>query len=111
MLPLIQVNSDSPAGGAGKRLHRSFKPAECLYLRDGFTKAIVLYSSLFKIMDQDEIQFILGHEMGHVKLGHTWLRILQNLLSLRLLYSCWTDVPVVKTLLIVLVKSSVSSVE
>lgn len=39
-------------------------------------KAIVLYSSLFKIMDLDEIQFILGHEMGHVKLGHTWLNTL-----------------------------------
>jgi len=39
-------------------------------------KAIVLYSSLFKIMDQDEIQFILGHEMGHMKLGHTWLNTL-----------------------------------
>ncbi len=39
-------------------------------------KAIVLYSSLFTIMDQDEIQFILGHEMGHVKLGHTWLNTL-----------------------------------
>jgi Zn-dependent protease with chaperone function len=36
-------------------------------------KAIVLYSPLFDIMDQDEIQFILGHEMGHVKLGHTVL--------------------------------------
>ncbi len=39
-------------------------------------KAIVLYSSLFKIMDQDELQFILGHEMGHVKLGHTRLNTL-----------------------------------
>jgi Zn-dependent protease with chaperone function len=39
-------------------------------------KAIVLYSSLFKIMDREEIQFILGHEMGHVKLGHTWLNTL-----------------------------------
>ncbi len=39
-------------------------------------KAIVLYASLFDIMDQDEIQFILGHEMGHVKLGHTWLNTL-----------------------------------
>jgi len=39
-------------------------------------KAIVLYSSLFKIMDPDELQFILGHEMGHVKLGHTWLNTL-----------------------------------
>jgi Zn-dependent protease with chaperone function len=39
-------------------------------------KDIVLYSSLFNIMDRDEIQFILGHEMGHVKLGHTWLNTL-----------------------------------
>jgi Zn-dependent protease with chaperone function len=39
-------------------------------------KAVVLYSSLFKVMDRDEIQFILGHEMGHVKLGHTWLNTL-----------------------------------
>lgn len=39
-------------------------------------KAIVLYSALFRIMDRDEIQFILGHEMGHVKLGHTWLNTL-----------------------------------
>ena len=39
-------------------------------------KAIVLYSALFKIMDQDELQFILGHEMGHVRLGHTWLNTL-----------------------------------
>jgi Zn-dependent protease with chaperone function len=39
-------------------------------------KAIVLYSSLFRVMDRDEIQFILGHEMGHVKLGHTWLNTL-----------------------------------
>ncbi len=39
-------------------------------------KDIVLYSALFKIMDRDEIQFVLGHEMGHVKLGHTWLNSL-----------------------------------
>ncbi len=39
-------------------------------------KAVVLYSSLFNIMDRDELQFILGHEMGHVKLGHTWLNTL-----------------------------------
>jgi Zn-dependent protease with chaperone function len=39
-------------------------------------KAIVLYSALFKILDPDEIQFVLGHEMGHVKLGHTWLNTL-----------------------------------
>jgi Zn-dependent protease with chaperone function len=39
-------------------------------------KDVVLYSSLFSVMDRDELQFILGHEMGHVKLGHTWLNTL-----------------------------------
>jgi len=39
-------------------------------------KVIVLYSSLFKIMDRDEILFVLGHEMGHIALGHTWLNSL-----------------------------------
>jgi Zn-dependent protease with chaperone function len=39
-------------------------------------KAIVLHSALFRVMDRDEIQFILGHEMGHVALGHTWLNSL-----------------------------------
>jgi Zn-dependent protease with chaperone function len=39
-------------------------------------KVIVLYSALFKMMDSDELRFILGHEMGHVSLGHTWLNSL-----------------------------------
>jgi len=34
---------------------------------------VVLYSSLFQLMDEDEIRFIVGHELGHVALGHTWL--------------------------------------
>jgi Zn-dependent protease with chaperone function len=39
-------------------------------------KAIILHDSLIKVMDRGEIQFILGHEMGHVALGHTWLNSL-----------------------------------
>ena len=39
-------------------------------------KVIVLYSSLFKVMDSEEILFIIGHEMGHIVLGHTWLNSL-----------------------------------
>lgn len=39
-------------------------------------KAIVLHSALFQLMDQDELQFIIGHELGHVDLGHTWLNTL-----------------------------------
>ena len=39
-------------------------------------KAVVLYTGLFPVMDEDELLFILGHEMGHVALGHTWLNSL-----------------------------------
>jgi Zn-dependent protease with chaperone function len=39
-------------------------------------KVVVLYSSLFNEMDADELRFILGHELGHVSLGHTWLNTL-----------------------------------
>ena len=37
---------------------------------------IVLYSALLDVMDEDELRFVLGHEMGHVALGHTWLNTL-----------------------------------
>lgn len=36
-------------------------------------KALVLYSPLLKVMNAGELQFVIGHEMGHVALGHTWL--------------------------------------
>ncbi|MBN1146070.1 MAG: M48 family metallopeptidase [Anaerolineales bacterium] len=39
-------------------------------------KVVVLYSTLLKVMDEDEVLFILGHELGHVALGHTWLNSL-----------------------------------
>jgi len=39
-------------------------------------KVIVMYSSLFEVMDDDEMRFIIGHELGHVALGHTWLNSL-----------------------------------
>jgi Zn-dependent protease with chaperone function len=39
-------------------------------------KVVVLYAGLFKVMDRDELAFILGHELGHVALGHTWLNSL-----------------------------------
>jgi Zn-dependent protease with chaperone function len=34
-------------------------------------KAVVVYSALTNEMDESEMRFILGHEMGHVSLGHT----------------------------------------
>ncbi len=39
-------------------------------------KVVVLYSPLLEMMDADELRFILGHELGHVRLGHTWLNSL-----------------------------------
>ncbi len=39
-------------------------------------KVVVAYSALFTEMDSDEMRFILGHELGHVSLGHTWLNTL-----------------------------------
>jgi Zn-dependent protease with chaperone function len=39
-------------------------------------KVIVLYSALLETMDAAELRFIIGHEMGHVALGHTWLNSL-----------------------------------
>jgi Zn-dependent protease with chaperone function len=41
-------------------------------------KVIVLHSILFDWMDKDELIFVLGHEMGHVRLGHTWLNSLMG---------------------------------
>ncbi|MBI4771415.1 MAG: M48 family metallopeptidase [Chloroflexi bacterium] len=39
-------------------------------------KVVVLYSPLLPVMDEAEMRFIIGHELGHVRLGHTWLNSL-----------------------------------
>ncbi len=39
-------------------------------------KVIVVYSALLKIMDADELRFVIGHELGHISLGHTYLNSL-----------------------------------
>lgn len=39
----------------------------------GDPKVIVLYDPLLRIMDPEELAFVIGHEMGHVALNHTWL--------------------------------------
>jgi Zn-dependent protease with chaperone function len=36
-------------------------------------KALVLYTPMVKVMGPGELAFVIGHEMGHVALGHTWL--------------------------------------
>lgn len=42
----------------------------------GKPQTVVLYSSLLEIMDAEELKFVIGHELGHVALGHTWLNTL-----------------------------------
>jgi Zn-dependent protease with chaperone function len=42
----------------------------------GSPKVIVLYQPMIKVMDADELKFVIGHEMGHVVFGHTWLNTL-----------------------------------
>jgi Zn-dependent protease with chaperone function len=39
-------------------------------------QVVVVYAGVFRLMDADELRFIIGHELGHVRLGHTWLNSL-----------------------------------
>jgi len=39
-------------------------------------KVVVFYSPMLQVMDADELKFVTGHELGHVRLGHTWLNSL-----------------------------------
>jgi Zn-dependent protease with chaperone function len=39
-------------------------------------QVVVVYAGVVRIMDADELRFIIGHELGHVRLGHTWLNSL-----------------------------------
>lgn len=39
-------------------------------------QVIVVYNPLLQVMDEDELRFILGHEMGHICLGHSMLNTL-----------------------------------
>ena len=39
-------------------------------------QVVVVYAGVLRIMDADELRFVIGHELGHVRLGHTWLNSL-----------------------------------
>jgi Zn-dependent protease with chaperone function len=42
----------------------------------GNTKRIVLWDTIIAKLDEDELLFVMGHEMGHYVLGHVWKTIL-----------------------------------
>ncbi len=41
----------------------------------GNTKRIVLWDTIIAKLDEDELLFVMGHEMGHYVLGHVWKTI------------------------------------
>lgn len=41
----------------------------------GNTKRIVLWDTTIDKLDEDELLFVMGHEMGHYVLGHVWQTI------------------------------------
>jgi Zn-dependent protease with chaperone function len=44
-------------------------------------KVVVIHSALLQVLDADEVAFVISHELGHVRLGHTWLNSLVGGLS------------------------------
>lgn len=54
------------------------------------TKRIVLWDTTIARMTDKELLFVMGHEMGHYALGHTWqLIVLTSLLILASLYAAY----------------------
>jgi len=44
-------------------------------------QVVVVYAGVMSIMVADELRFVIGHELGHVRLGHTWLNSLMGGMS------------------------------
>ncbi|HEY6402497.1 MAG TPA: M48 family metallopeptidase [Blastocatellia bacterium] len=42
----------------------------------GATRRIVLWDTIISKLDEDELLFVMGHEMGHYVLGHVWKSII-----------------------------------
>jgi STE24 endopeptidase len=56
----------------------------------GASQRIVLWDTTLKGMKEDEILFVMAHEMGHYKLGHIWKGIaFFTLVSLVLFFLTW----------------------
>lgn len=62
----------------------------------GFKKpyTLVLTSSLVEAMSEDELNFVIGHEMGHIKMGHSRLKSFvfpldRNIFIFTFLFNSW----------------------
>jgi Zn-dependent protease with chaperone function len=54
----------------------------------GDTKRIVLWDTIIARLDEPELLFVMGHEMGHYVLGHTWKLVgLLSILIMTALYA------------------------
>jgi Zn-dependent protease with chaperone function len=51
-------------------------PSINAYTRGAFSPVLVLNQGLLDVMDQDELRFIIGHELGHIKLNHFTIKTL-----------------------------------
>jgi len=52
------------------------------------TKRIVLWDTLLRKLDREQVLVVMGHEMGHFILGHVWkLMVLLSVLILAALYA------------------------
>ena len=65
------------AGISGGRVYEVDKSADTKALNAyvsglGATKRIVLWDTIIARLDEPELLFVVGHEMGHYVLGHTW---------------------------------------
>jgi STE24 endopeptidase len=69
------------AGIEGSRVYEVAKSEDTKALNAyvtgfGATKRIVLWDTTIAKLDEDELLFVMGHEMGHYVLGHVWKSIL-----------------------------------
>lgn len=73
------------AGIEGSRVYEVDKSADTNAVNayvTGFmsTKRIVLWDTILKKLDERELLFVMGHEMGHYVLGHVWKGILFSII-------------------------------